>query len=120
MAKDRMRSVDSTVKKELAILFARDVFPVFDCLITLAGVKTSADLRHSQVYVSIMGTPKQKRDVMNFLERHTQEYYAFLGSRLRMKYTPSINWIFDDTAEKAAKITSILENLDIPEDDDQP
>lgn len=116
MPKDRMRSVDSTVKRELAILFSRDVVPNFECLITLTDVKTSPDLRHCQVYVSIMGSPKQKRSVMDYLEKNTQEYYEYLGSRVRMKYTPSLNWVFDDTAEKADRISNLLDNLDIPED----
>lgn len=116
MSKDRMRSVDSTVKKELALLFAKDVVPNFDCLITLTDVKTSADLRHCQVYVSIMGAANQKHKVMKYLENNTQEYYSYLGSRIRMKYTPSLNWNFDDTAEKADKISSLLKNLDIPKD----
>ncbi|MCM8534902.1 MAG: 30S ribosome-binding factor RbfA [Lentisphaeraceae bacterium] len=116
MSKDRMRSVDSTVKKELALLFAKDVVPNFECLITLTDVKTSADLRHCQVYVSVLGSSAQKHKVMKYLETNKQEYYSHLGSRLRMKYTPSLNWNFDDTAEKADRISSLLENLDIPKD----
>jgi ribosome-binding factor A len=117
MAKERMRSVDATVKKVLANLFSKDVFPNFSCLITLADVKTSADLRHCSVYVSIMGTPKQKRDVMKFLEEHKNEYYCHLGSRMRMKYTPALKWIFDETAEKADRMSKIIDDLDIPEED---
>ncbi|MCM8525709.1 MAG: 30S ribosome-binding factor RbfA [Lentisphaeraceae bacterium] len=117
MAKDRMRSVDATVKKELATLFSKDVFPSFSCLITLVDVKTSPDLKHCKVYVSVLGSETEKREVMAFLVKHTTEYYQYLGSRLRMKFTPMINWVFDDTAEKADKLSSILDNLDIPEED---
>ena len=116
MPKDRMRSVDATVKKELANLFSKDVFPAFSCLITLVDVKTSPDLKHCKVFVSVLGSNIQKREVMDFLEKHTGEYYQYLGSRLRMKYTPMINWVFDDTAEKADKISSLIDNLDIPEE----
>ena len=117
MSKDRMRSVDSTVKKILANLFTKDVCPSFTCLITLADVKTSPDLRHCNVFVSIMGSPAEKRKVMNFLEDHTEEYYQHLGSRVRMKYTPTLNWVFDDTAEKADKISRLIDSLDIPDED---
>ncbi len=117
MAKDRMRSVDATVKKVLANLFSKDVFPNFSCSITLAAVKTTSDLRHCSVYVSVMGTPKQKREVMKFLADNKSEYYEHLGSRLRMKYTPVINWIFDETAETADKISKIIDELDIPEEE---
>ena len=118
MAKDRMRSVDATVKKILANLFSKDVFPAFTCLITLADVKTTPDLRQCNVYVSVLGTPKQKREVMKFLENHKSEYYAHLGNRLRMKYTPTIRWFFDETAEKADNISRLIDDLDIPEGDE--
>lgn len=117
MPKDRMRSVDATVKKELANLFSKDLFPSFSCLITLADVKTSPDLKHCKVYVSVLGSVKQKREVMDYLEKNTTEYFEHLGRRLRMKYTPMISWVFDDTAEKADKIMNLIDNLDIPEED---
>ena len=115
MSKDRMRSVDATVKKELANKFSKDLFPSFSCLITLADVKTTPDLKHCKVYVSILGSNKEKHEVINFLERNKMEYYGHLGRRLRMKYTPMINWVFDDTAEKAEKISHLIDNLDIPD-----
>ena len=117
MSKDRMRSVDATVKKELANLFSKDVFPAFTCLITLADVRTSPDLKHCKVFVSVLGSNKQKHEVMNYLEKNKIEYYEHLGRRIRMKYTPMITWVFDDTAEKADKITNLIDNLDIPEEE---
>ena len=123
MAKDRMRSVNATVKKELSTLFSKDVFPAFPtCLITLADVKTTSDLRYCDVYVSIMGSIGDKQKVMKYLEQHTDEFFSHLGRRVRMKYTPVIRWRFDDTAEKADRIMGILNDLDIPqekEDDSQ-
>lgn len=117
MAKDRMRSVDATVKKILANLFSKDVFPSFSCLITLVDVKTSPDLKHCKVFVSVLGSDAEKGEVMTFLAKHKGEYYQHLGSRLRMKFTPMINWVFDDTAEKADNLGNLLDNLDIPEEE---
>lgn len=117
MSKDRMRSVDATVKKELANLFSKDLFPSFSCLITLSEVKTSSDLKYCKVFVSVLGSPSQKREVMTYLDKNKLEYYEHLGRRLRMKYTPMITWIFDDTAEKADRITHLIEELDIPEEE---
>ncbi len=119
MAKDRMRSVNATVKKELSTLFTKDVFPAFtNCLITLAEVKTTSDLRQCDVYVSIMGSIGDKQKVMKYLEQHRDEFFAHLGRRLRMKYTPVIRWRFDDTAEKADRLMGILGDLEIPEEKD--
>ena len=120
MAKDRMRSVDATVKKELSTLFSKDVFPAFStCLITLTDVKTTPDLRQCNVYVRIMGSPSDKQKVMKYLLRKTTDFYAHLGRRLRMKFTPTIQWRFDDTAEKADRIMNLLGDLDIPEQKDE-
>ncbi len=119
MSKDRMRSVDATIKKELANLFAKDLFPAFTCLITLADVKTTSDLKNVKVYVSIMGSTKQKREVMEYLEKHKGEYFEHLGRRIRMKFTPMIIWVFDETVEKANRIMTIINKLEIPKEDEK-
>ena len=48
MAKNRMRLVDSTVKKELGAILSREVFPYFtNCLITVTDVKTAGANRNA-------------------------------------------------------------------------
>jgi ribosome-binding factor A len=118
MAKDRMRVVDSTIQKELSAVFIREVFPCFDCLITVTGVQTSTDLRHCNVYVSIMGSEKQKRDVIAFLRDRSEEFFNHLSKRIRMKFTPVIHWHADDTPEFADRMTSLLDSIDIPDEDE--
>ena len=121
MAKERMRSVDATVKKEMGNIFTKLIFPLFEnCLITITDVRTSPDLRYCQIFVSVMGDAKAKREVFASLEKHKQECFKLLNKRLRMKFTPMITWRDDDTPEKADQMTRLLDNLDIPdhEDDD--
>ncbi len=114
MAKDRMRSVDATIQKELSAVFIREVFPCFECLITVTGVQTSADLRHCNVYVSVMGSQQQKDNVMRFLKDRSEEFFMHLSKRIRMKFTPIIHWHIDDTPEQADRLTSLIDSIDIP------
>ena len=120
MAKERMRSVDATVKKEMANIFTKLIFPLFDnCLITITDVRTSPDLRYCQIFVSVMGDKKSKKDVFASLEQHKQECFKLFNKRLRMKLTPMITWRDDDTPEKADQMSQLLDNLEIPEYDDE-
>ena len=119
MSKDRMRSVDSTVHKELSAILTREIFPLFDsCIITLTGVKTSPDLHYAQCYISAMGDQTSKNRVMRTLEQRRGEINKMLGRRLRIKYTPEISWRFDSTPEQADHITRLIDSLDIPSDED--
>ncbi|EDM28877.1 ribosome-binding factor A [Lentisphaera araneosa HTCC2155] len=118
MSKDRMRSVDSTIQKELSSVFIREVFPCFECLITVTGVKTSADLRHCNVYVSVMGSNQQKEDVIRFLRDRSEEFFNHLSKRIRMKFTPVIHWHCDDTPETADRLSSLIDSIDIPSEDE--
>jgi ribosome-binding factor A len=119
MSKDRMRSVDSTIQKELSAVFIREVFPCFECLITVTGVKTSADLRHCNVYVSVMGSQQQKEDVIRFLRDRSEEFFNHLSKRIRMKFTPVIHWHCDDTPETADRLSSLIDSIDIPSEDEE-
>ena len=120
MAKERMRSVDATIKREMGTIFTREIFPLFpNCLITITDVKTSPDLRYCAIYISILGDKTGGVEVFKTLERRKQEFYKLLSSRLRMKFTPALSWRSDDTPEQADYMTQLLNSLDIPEDEEE-
>ena len=120
MAKDRMRSVDATVHKELSAILTRDIFPLFsNCIITLTGVKTSPDLHQARCFISAMGDSASKYKVMRTLEQKRGEINKTLGRRLRIKFTPQISWRFDSTPEDADNISRLIDSLDIPAESDE-
>ena len=55
MADGRMRRVDEAVRAVLSDAIAKDLQDPRVGFVTVTGVKTSPDLRHARVYVSVLG-----------------------------------------------------------------
>ncbi|MEN9361085.1 MAG: hypothetical protein RL095_2620 [Verrucomicrobiota bacterium] len=117
MSKDRMRVVNATIQKELSTLFTREVTPEFQCLITITEVDTSPDLRLCNVYISVLGGKNRIGDLFAFLDRKKPDFHEHLRKRVAMKYIPIITFHLDQSAERASRLTSLIDSLHIPPDE---
>lgn len=117
-AKHRMRRVNELLRRELATLCEELVVPHLDALLTVTEVSTSHDLRHATVFVSVMGSDEQRAKAMDLLEDRRSAMQEQINRRVSLKYTPRLRFREDHTPERADRILSILDELDLPEDED--
>jgi ribosome-binding factor A len=79
--------------------------------VTVTRAKVSDDYRYAKIFVSIMGTPKEKKTVLGGL-KHAQGFVQKeLSRRIQMRSFPEIHFELDDSIEKAFKITNTLDQL---------
>jgi len=76
--------------------------------VTVTAVKTSPDLRHARVYVSVLGDdPTREASIEGLRSAH-----GYLQSRiaveLTLKRTPALTFEYDDTVDRAARINELL------------
>ena len=117
---NRMERVNELLHRELSLLAERYVAPGFDVLITVTGVKTSPDLRQAQVFVSVLGDQKARDRVLDAFRNQRALLQDKLNDAVKLKYTPVLNFKYDETAAQADRILGILDELDLDEDNDQP
>ncbi|HUE25915.1 MAG TPA: 30S ribosome-binding factor RbfA, partial [Solirubrobacteraceae bacterium] len=60
MAGGRMRRVDEAVREVLSDAISKDLKDPRVGFVTVTAVKTSPDLRHARVYVSVLGEPPDR------------------------------------------------------------
>ena len=109
MGSGRMRRVDEAVRAVLSDAIARNLQDPRVGFVTVTGVKTSSDLRHARVYVSVLGDEAARDDAIAGL-RHSRGFLqAQINSQLRMKRTPHLDFVYDDTAERAARLTRLID-----------
>ena len=75
-------------------------------------VRTSPDLRHARVYVSVLGGEDEKRETVSALEGARGYLRARLGRDVTLKYLPELHFELDRTLEHAARIDALLDELD--------
>ena len=107
MASDRMRRVDEAVRQVLsdAVTDLQDPRIGF---VTMTSVKTSPDLRHARVYVSVLGDDAQRAATLAGLSSAHGALQRRLARDLRMKRTPTLEFLYDDTTDRAMHLEELL------------
>jgi ribosome-binding factor A len=111
-AGDRMRRVDEAVREVLSDAVTRDLKDPRVGFVTVTDVKTSADLRHARVYVSVLGSDTEQSATIDGLQSAHGYLQARVARQLKMKHTPQLDFILDDTAQKADRLERMLAEMD--------
>jgi ribosome-binding factor A len=77
--------------------------------VTVTGVKTSPDLRHARVYVSVLGDDAAREGSLDGLRSAHGFLQGRLASELRLKHTPALTFEYDDTVDRGMRISEILD-----------
>lgn len=99
--------VADQIRRELAILVARDVADPRVGEVTVSGVDLSPDMRHAKVMV----TPGRESDgdaSVAALNRAAGFLRSRLGRRIRMRRLPSLAFEHDRTLEHALRIEALI------------
>jgi ribosome-binding factor A len=112
---DRMRRVNESVREVLseALLELKDPRIGF---VTVTGVRTSPDLRHARVYVSVLGNKRKREQALAGLQAAHGVLQARLGRELTMKRTPQLAFEYDPSVERGVRMTKLIDEL-APDDD---
>ena len=107
MADGRMRRVDEAVRAVLSGAITTDLKDPRIGFVTVTAVDTSADLRQAKVFVSVLGSQDDiaasldgLRSAHGFLQRR-------VAQELTLKHTPTLEFVFDDTAIRADRINRL-------------
>jgi ribosome-binding factor A len=118
MRSARMRRVDEAMRAVLSAAIATDLKDPRVGFVTVTGVKTSPDLRHARVYVSVLGDDAAREASIDGLRSAHGYLQRRLASELTLKHTPSLSFEYDDSVDRGMRITRLLhEHPDATEGD---
>jgi len=99
------------LREEIADLLARQVHDPGIGFLTITQVKVSPDLQVARVYYTTLGDEKARRESAKALGRATPFLRRQIGSRLRLKRVPSLEFFFDESIERGDRIERILHEI---------
>ena len=126
MSTARMRRVDEAIRQVIGDAVAGELKDPRVGFVTVTDVRTSADLRHARVYVSVLGARGGESDAE---EREAsldglRSAHGFLQGRiageLRLKRTPTLEFIYDETTDRALRVEELLAEPAEGEEIEQP
>ena len=109
MAADRMRRVNEAVREVLSARIAGGLKDPRIGFVTVTSVETSPDLRSARVYVSVLGDDAEREASLTGLASAHGVLQQAIAGELRMKRTPTLEFVFDDSVDRGMRITELLE-----------
>ena len=118
MRSARMRRVDEAMRAVLSSTIATDLKDPRVGFVTVTGVKTSPDLRHARVYVSVLGDESTREASIDGLRSAHGYLQRRLAAELTLKHTPSLSFEYDESVDRGMRISRLLhEHQDATEGD---
>jgi ribosome-binding factor A len=109
-----MRRVDEAIRQVIGDAVAGDLKDPRVGFVTVTDVRTSADLRQARVYVSVLGdgggesTPAEREASLDGLRSAHGFLQGRLASELRLKRTPTLEFTYDETTDRALRVDALL------------
>ncbi len=107
---ERLRRVDEAVKEVLSESIGDLKDPRIG-FVTVTGVRTSPDLRHARVFVSVLGSEQKRERSLQGLAAAHGVLQARLARELRLKRTPQLAFEYDPSVERGVRMTQLIDEL---------
>jgi ribosome-binding factor A len=105
-----MRRVNEAVREVLSARIAEGLNDPRIGFVTLTSVDTSTDLRHARVYVSVLGDEARRGETMAGLASAHGLLQQAIARELRMKRTPTLQFVFDESIDRGMRISELLDD----------
>ena len=96
------------IKEEVSLIIAGEVEDPRVGFVTVTDAKLTPDLRYAKIYVSVLGTEAEVKESLAALKHAAGFIRTQLGAVLRMRRTPELHFVYDETYETAARIEELL------------
>ncbi|KAJ7519972.1 hypothetical protein O6H91_20G061800 [Diphasiastrum complanatum] len=121
----RVKMVAQQIKREVADMLLQDkvlraaVLPetalgadmYLSSVTTVSDVEVSGDLQVVKVYISVFGDERGQEIAIRGLQAKEKYVRMQLGRRVRLRLTPEVRFIHDDSLERGSKVIAILDKL---------
>jgi|SRR5579859_3402106 len=107
---DRMRRVNEAIRQVLSESVPELKDPRIG-FVTVTGVVTSADLRQATVYVSVLGSERNRDATLRGLTAAHGVLQSAIAHELKLKRTPQLAFEYDPTVERGVRLTKLIDDL---------
>lgn len=104
----RTRRVGEQIRRELAQLIRDELRDSRLAMVSITGVEVSRDLAHAKVYVTFLGDPGERSDLVGLLNQAAPILRRELGRRMRIRIVPQPRFFYDEVVEQGARLDSLI------------
>jgi ribosome-binding factor A len=116
---DRMRRVNESIRQVLSERLPELKDPRIG-FVTVTGVVTTPDLRTATVFVSVLGSDRQREQSLRALQAAHGVLQSAIARELKLKRTPQLAFEYDPSVERGVRMTKLIDDLAPEPAEDEP
>jgi ribosome-binding factor A len=109
--KKRPSRIAEAVRNELSVVLLQKMRDPAVSSISVSRVQVTDDLKYAKIYYRVMGDKKSVRQAGKGLERAKGFLRTQLAKSLNLRYTPALQFYYDETADKVEEVEKLLRDI---------
>lgn len=107
----RSSRVAEAIRNELSTLMVGKVADPRLASASISRVEVTEDLSIAKVYFTVFGDNKQRREADKGFRRATGFMRSHIANVLNLRFTPALQFHYDDAADKIAELDNIFKEI---------
>lgn len=80
-------------------------------IVSITDLEIAQDNSYAKVYYSVFAPDDQKEKTINAIEEDASKIRFEVGKRIRLRLTPELKFIPDDSIERGARVTELINKI---------
>lgn len=106
----RNERVRKELMREVADIVQKDIRGISG-LVSIMDVEVAHDNSFAKIYYSVFGSEEQKEKTIEVMQQNTSKIRYEIGKRIRLRLTPELRFIYDDSIERGSKVTELIDKI---------
>lgn len=107
---ERIKRVNALIQRELGDVLHESLELPKGALLTITKVVTSKDLHYAKIWISVHPF-EYASEVLHLLQEQKLHLQYEFHQRIRLRVSPKISFLLDETAQRVQKIDNLLSTL---------
>ncbi len=108
----RNERVRKTLMKEIADIIQKELKDSrIHGIVSITDIEISHDNSYAKVYYSVFASEAEKKTTIAAITENTSKIRYEVGKRIRLRLTPELRFIPDDSLERGSNVTQIINKI---------
>ncbi|MDR5658219.1 30S ribosome-binding factor RbfA [Serpentinicella sp. ANB-PHB4] len=116
MAYPRTNRLNEEIKKSVSLIIRNSLKdPRISSMTSITSVEATRDLRYATIYISILGTEREKRETLDGLKKSAGFVRREIGKHIKIRYVPEIIFKLDESIQKGMAMQELISKIETGE-----
>lgn len=111
MSMSRIERIEEELRQQISLIVQQELRDPRIGFVTITSVEITRDLRDAKIYFTVMEAEKSLDYTRKGLDKAAGYVRKLIGQRMRIKFTPRISFVYDDSLARRGRIDDIIDRI---------